>query len=61
VAPPTPWVPDELPAPSPARPIDVLDGGPRDDSASLAGKAAPYFVVLVLLWILRRMFGSSDE
>jgi hypothetical protein len=28
--------------------------------SSLAAKAAPYAVVLVLLWLLRRLFGSDD-
>jgi hypothetical protein len=37
------------------------DHAPAFDDPSLASKAAPYAVVLVLLWILRRMFGSGDR
>jgi hypothetical protein len=32
---------------------------PQDPS--LAAKAAPYAIVLLLLWILRRMFGSGEQ
>jgi hypothetical protein len=34
---------------------------PAAEEASLAAKAAPLAVVLVLLWILRRLFGGSDD
>jgi hypothetical protein len=46
-------------APSASGPIDVLP--PATEEPSLASKAAPIAIVLVLLWILRRIFGGSGD
>ena len=43
------------------RPIDVVDRASSAGGESLAGKAAPYVVILAILWILRRLFGGSDD
>lgn len=57
--------PEPEPEPAPvsaiSRPIDVPRPAPRSVEDSVAQKAAPYVALLILLWILRRMFGSSDE
>jgi hypothetical protein len=37
----------------------VVPSAPEEPS--LAAKAAPVAIVLVLLWILRRIFGGSAE
>ena len=76
-APPPPPPPPPPPAPRPAptsgrsrpepgRRRAVLSRPERSaeaaaEDASLAAKAAPYAIVLLLLWILRRMFGSDDR
>lgn len=57
---PPPPQPKSAPQPAP-RPYVPLGGSASDATdPSMAAKAAPYAVVLILLWLLRRLFGSDD-
>ena len=47
--------------PSPLAPVDVIAPAGGAPEVGLAQKAVPFVVVLALLWLLRRMFGSSDD
>ena len=53
--------PREPIAPATDRPIDVIGAPAAWSEVGLAQRAVPVAMILALLWILRRLFGSSDD
>jgi hypothetical protein len=49
------------PAPVPPKVVLAPKPAPEpEDESTLVSKAAPYAVLLLILWILRRLLGSGD-